>query len=354
MSSAFIVNAMLYSQSIVGVLIVFIIAFISAWAITPAFIRFLIRRKLGKSIRAEGNTPVFTALHQKKSGTPTMGGLIIWVPVLALALIFAALAKFFPDSVFDRLNFLDRGQTWLPIGAMVIAGIVGAFDDVFNILKLGPNGGGFSVKMRLFLYSLIAVGGAWWLYYKLEWTTINIPGVGDLGLWYIPLFILVVVATSFSLNETDGLDGLAGGVALTAFAAYAMIAFMHGNIELTMFIAAILGTLLAFVWFNIYPAMFFMGDTGSMALGTTLGIIAMLTNTVYILPVIAIILVIESASVIIQMLSKKYRGKKIFLSTPIHHHFEALGWPEAKITMRFWIISAMAAAVGLVLAVVMR
>lgn len=345
---------MVYSREIFGVLIVFIIAFIAALAITPAFIRFLIRRKMGKSIRAEGNTPVFTALHQKKSGTPTMGGLIIWVPVLALALGLALLANIFPNSIFDQLNFLSREKTWLPIGAMVIAGIIGALDDVFNIMRLGPNGGGFSVKMRLLLYTLVAIGGAWWLYYKLEWTAISIPGIGGIGLWYIPLFILVVVATSFSLNETDGLDGLAGGVALTSFGAYAMIAFMQGNIELTIFIAAILGTLLAFVWYNIYPAMFFMGDTGSMALGTTLGIIAMLTDTVYVLPIIAIILVIESGSVIIQMISKKYRGKKIFLSTPIHHHFEALGWPETKVTMRFWIISGMAAAVGLIIATMMR
>lgn len=347
---------MVYSQSIIGVLIVFIIAFLIAWAITPTFIRFLIRHKMGKSIRADGNTPVFTALHQKKSGTPTMGGLIIWVTVLALALGFAFLGHFFPDSIFERLNFLDRGQTWLPIGAMVIAGIVGAFDDLLNIFKIGPNGGGLSVKMRLLLYTLIAVGGAWWLYFKLGWDTINVPGAGDvfLGLWYIPLFILVVVATSFSLNETDGLDGLAGGVALTAFGAYAMIAFMQGKIELTIFIAAILGALLAFVWYNIYPAMFFMTDTGSMALGTTLGIIAMLTDTVFILPIIAIILVIESGSVIIQIISKKYRGKKIFLSTPIHHHFEAMGWPETKVTMRFWIISGMAAAVGLIVAMAMK
>jgi len=347
---------MFYSQSIIGVLIVFIIAFISAWAITPAFIRFLIRYKMGKSIRATGATPVFTALHQKKTGTPTMGGLIIWVPVLAIALGFAALARIFPDSIFDQLNFLSREKTWLPIGAMVIAGIIGAFDDVLNIFKIGPNGGGLSVKIRLLLYTLVAVGGAWWLYGVLNWNSITIPGMGEvvLGFWYVPLFILVVVATSFSLNETDGLDGLAGGVALTCFGAYAMIAFMQGNIELTTFIAAILGTLLAFVWYNIYPAMFFMTDTGSMALGTTLGIIAILTDTVYILPVISIILVIESGSVIIQMISKKYRGKKIFLSTPIHHHFEALGWPETKVTMRFWIISAMAAAVGLIMAVVSR
>lgn len=311
---------------------------------------------MGKSIRATGATPVFTALHQKKAGTPTMGGLMIWIPVLALALLFYYLAGFFPDSIFSKLNFLTQKQTYLPLGALVIAGIIGAFDDILNIYKIGPNGGGLSVKIRLLLYTLVAIGGAWWLYIVLDWNSITIPGMGEvfLGVWYVPLFILVVVATSFSLNETDGLDGLAGGVALTCFGAYAMIAFMQGNIELTMFIAAILGTLLSFVWYNIYPAMFFMTDTGSMALGTTLGIIAILTDTVYILPIIAIILVIESASVVIQTISKKYRGKKIFLSTPIHHHFEALGWPEAKITMRFWIISGMAAAVGLIAAVATR
>ena len=347
---------MVYSREIIGVLIVFIISFTIAWAITPAFIKFLVRHKLGKNIRSEGNTPVFTALHQKKAGTPTMGGLVIWITVMVLALLFAVLAKLFPGSALSKLNFLSRGQTWLPLGAMVIAGIIGALDDIFNIRKMGPNGGGFSVKMRLLLYSLVAIGGAWWLYFKLEWDTISVPGLGNmvLGAWYIPLFILVVVATSFSLNETDGLDGLAGGVALTSFGAYAMIAFMQGKTDLTVFIAAILGALLAFVWFNIYPAMFFMGDTGSMALGATLGVIAMLTNSVFVLPIIAIILVIESASVIIQMISKKYRGKKIFLSTPIHHHFEALGWPETKVTMRFWIVSGMAAAVGLIIAVVMK
>lgn len=345
---------MVYSREIIGVLIVFIISFTIAWAITPAFIKFLIRYKLGKNIRSDGDTPVFTALHQKKAGTPTMGGLLIWVIVFFLAVALSGLAKVFPDSIFDQLNFLSRSQTYLPLGALVIAGIIGLFDDIFNIRGLGPKGGGFSVKIRLMLYSLVAIGGAWWLYYKLEWRSISIPALGDIGLWYIPLFILVIVATSFSLNETDGLDGLAGGVALTSFGAYAMLAFMQGNTDLAIFIAAILGALMAFVWFNVYPAMFFMGDTGSMALGTTLGIVAILTNTVFVLPIIAIILVIESASVIIQVVSKKYRGKKIFLSTPIHHHFEAMGWPETKVTMRFWIVSGMAAAVGLIIAVVMR
>lgn len=347
---------MLYSYTIIGPLAVFILSFGTTLLLAPCFICFLHRYRLGKSIRASGNTPVFTELHKKKEGVPTMGGLIIWVPVLALALIFNTLAKYFPDSFFDRLNFLTKSQTYLPLGALVIAGTIGALDDLLNIFKIGPNGGGLSVKIRLLLYTLVAIGGAWWLYGVLKWNSITMPGVGEvfLGFWYIPFFILVVVATSFSLNETDGLDGLAGGVALTSFSAFGLIAFTQGKIELTMFIAAIVGALLTFIWFNIYPAAFFMGDTGSMALGTALGIIAILTGTVYILPIVAIILVIESGSVIIQMISKKYRGKKIFLSTPIHHHFEALGWPETKVTMRFWIISGVAAIFGLIAALMIK
>jgi phospho-N-acetylmuramoyl-pentapeptide-transferase len=347
---------MLYSYTIIGPLVVFIISFGATLLLAPWFIKFLHRYRLGKSIRAAGNTPVFTALHKKKEGVPTMGGLLIWVTVAALAIVLAVLDKFFPGSFFERLNFLDRSQTWIPLGALVIAGVIGALDDLLNIFKIGPNGGGFKVKTRLLLYSLVAAGGAWWFYFKLGWDTINIPGLGDamLGFWYIPFFILVVVATSFSLNETDGLDGLAGGVALTSFAAFGLIAFTQGKIELTMLIAAIMGGLLTFIWFNIYPAAFFMGDTGSMALGTTLGVIAMLTDKVFVLPIVAAILVIESLSVIIQVASKRFRGKKIFLSAPIHHHFEALGWPETKVTMRFWIISGIAAIFGLIVALAVK
>jgi phospho-N-acetylmuramoyl-pentapeptide-transferase len=193
------------------------------------------------------------------------------------------------------------------------------------------------------------VGGAWWFFFKLEWSIIHVPGVGDfeIGWWYFPLFIFVIVATAFSVNESDGLDGLAGGILLFCYGAYTALAFALGRVELAMFCAAISGALLAFLWFNVYPARFFMGDTGAMSLGTTLGVIAMLTNSALVLPIIAFPLVVESLSVIIQMISKKGFGKKIFLSAPIHHHFEAMGWPETQVTMRFWIVAAVSAAVGL-------
>ena len=170
----------------------------------------------------------------------------------------------------------------------------------------------------------------------------------------IPIFIFIIVATAFSVNEIDGLDGLAGGTLLSAFAAYGAIAFLQGHYNLATFCGVIVGSLLAFLWFNIHPARFFMGDTGAMSLGVTLGIVAMLTNSALLLPIIGCLFVLESLSVIIQVLSKKLRGKKVFLSAPLHHHLEAIGWPEPKIVMRFWVISAVAAATGLIIALIDR
>lgn len=327
------------------------ISFIIAMILAPVLTDFLYKHKVGKQIRADGDTPVFTELHKKKAGTPTMGGLIIWVVVCGVPVTFWIIWLITGSTIFERMNFLDRAQTYLPLGLMVLAGLVGALDDVMGVLRIGPKGGGLGIKDRILLYSFVAVVGAYWFYFKLGWDTIHIPAFGDffIGFWYFPLFIFIIVATSFSLNETDGLDGLAGGVVLPAFGALSAIAFSQGKVELAMFCAAIIGTLLAFLWFNVHPARFYMGDTGSMALGVTLGTITMLTDSFFILPFIGFILVIESLSVMIQIASKKYRKKKIFLSSPIHHHFEALGWPECKVTMRFWIIAWVTSSVGLVL-----
>jgi len=174
-----------------------------------------------------------------------------------------------------------------------------------------------------------------------------------IGWLYIPLFLFVIIASANAANITDGLDGLAGGLLTISFGAFSIIAFIQGQIGLAAFCLTIVGSLLAFTWFNIYPARFFMGDTGSLALGATLGVVAMLTNSVLVLPIIGFIFVIETLSVIIQLISKKLRkGKKIFLCTPIHHHFEAIGWPETKVTMRFWVIGVVMAAIGLVLGLI--
>lgn len=325
------------------------IAFFVTIFLTPLWTKILYKFKLGKQIRAEG-APIFNQLHKKKEGTPTMGGVLIWLTVLILTFGFWYLSKT-ADGFWLKFNFLSRSQTLLPLGAMIVAAIFGMVDDFFGIFRIGPKGGGLKMHHRLFLYFLVAAGGAWWFYYKLEFNSINIPFLGDwfVGFWYIPIFILIIAASAFSANETDGLDGLVGGVFLSMFAAYGAIAFVQGRIDLVVFIAAILGSLVAFLWFNIYPARFFMGDTGSMSMGVLLGIFAMLTNTPLLLPIIGIIFVIESLSVISQMSYKKVTGKKIFLSTPIHHHFEASGWHESQVTMRFWVISAIGALFGLII-----
>ncbi len=327
------------------------ITFVSAMALTPLLTKILYKYRFGKNIRNDGLTPVYSKLHAGKAGTPVGGGIIIWGTVLLLAVLFSLLAMIIPSSLTAGLNFLTRPQTLLPLGALVASAIVGLIDDYLNVCKVGAAGGGLRMKHRLGLYTAVAAFGAWWFFYKLEWSQIHVPGVGDyeIGWLYIPLFMLVIVATAFSVNESDGLDGLAGGIMLFAFGAYTALAFALGRVELAMFCAAIAGGLLAFLWFNVYPARFFMGDTGAMSLGTTLGVIAMLTNSALVLPIIAFPLVVESMSVIIQVLSKKFRGKQVFLSAPIHHHFEALGWPETKVTMRFWIVAAVSASIGLVI-----
>jgi phospho-N-acetylmuramoyl-pentapeptide-transferase len=336
---------------IIKILVLTFLAFAFAMAWTPLLTHFLYKYKMGKNIRNTGNTPIFTNLHAHKSGTPTMGGLLIWVTVLIFSVFFFYLSKISSWEFIKNLNFFNRAETLLPLGALVATALIGLLDDWLDIRGKGAFlGGGLKVRHRLVIYTLIAAVGAWWFYFKLGWDTFNIPFISavPMGWAYILIFIFVIVATAFSVNETDGLDGLAGGVLLIAFASYAIIAFASDKYDLAAFCGVISGALLAFLWFNINPARFFMGDTGSMSLGVTLGIIAMLTNTVFILPFIGFILVLESLSVIIQVASKKIRGKKVFLSAPIHHHFEAKGWPEPKIVMRFWVISGVGAAMGLV------
>ena len=320
------------------------ISFVIALIWTPLFTDFLYKNKLGKKIRDtsldEKKAPIFYKLHKDKENTPTMGGLLIWVTTAVITVLFN----------------LSRAGTWLPLFALVFSGIIGAIDDLLNIRGIGPNRGGLAFRYKIFLYLSIAVLGAWWFYFKLGWNVFHVPGLGDifLGWWYIPLFIAVIVFMAFSVNQTDGLDGLAGGTLAIAYGAYGVIALADGKLALAAFCGTIMGALLAFLWFNVYPARFFMGDTGSMSLGATLGIIAFLTNQVAVLPIIGLVFVLEALSTVIQIFSKKFFHKKVFLSAPIHHHLEALGWPESKVTMRFWIISAAMAVIGLMIALIGR
>lgn len=329
--------------SLLKILALTTISFVFAMGLTPLLTHVLYRFKLGKQIRDEASAPIFHKLHAKKSGTPTMGGIIIWGTVLILAIAF---------TFYKPLDFITRSETLLPLGALIASACVGLIDDYLNVRRIGPHGGGLRMRHRLMIYTAIAAVGAWWFFYKLDWDLIHVPFAGDftVGWWYIPIFLFIIVATSFSVNQTDGLDGLAGGTLLTSFGAYGAIALLQGKYDLAAFCAVIIGALLAFLWFNINPARFFMGDTGSMSLGVTLGIIAMLTNQALLLPVIGIIFVIESLSTLIQLTSKKFFKRKVFLSSPIHHHFEAIGWSEPKIVMRFWVISIVAGGLGVMLA----
>lgn len=341
---------MILSQAI-RVIVLTTVAFLAAFFVAPLWERMLKRWKFGKQIRTSDETPIFSALHAKKRGTPTAGGVIIWGTTAGLALIFFILDALF-DGMWSYFDFVNRAETYLPIAALLISASFGFIDDWLGVLQLGgAKGGGLRVRYKSITYAFIAAIGAWWFFSRLDWDVLWVPFLGyyQIGWWYIPIFMFIIIASAFSANETDGLDGLLGGVSLFAFLALAAVAFVLGRFDLAVFGGVMMGSLLAFLWFNIYPARFIMGDTGSMSLGITLGVIAMLTNTMLLLPFFMIIPVVESLSVIVQVTSKKLRGKKIFLSTPIHHHFEALGWPESQITMRFWIISAVSVAFGLVL-----
>lgn len=319
---------------------------------TPILTHYLYKYKFWKpKVRDVGTdgrpAPVFAALHaDKEVGTPRMGGLLIWMTVSMVVAISALMSKY----GYPTWNILSRSETWLPLFTLIVAGIIGAVDDFFVVKGKGTAiGGGLSLKMRIGLVLVIALIGAWWFVSKLGFDTIFVPAVGNVNIGWLfgPFFVIVMLAT-FSSGVVDGLDGLSGGVFSTIFATYAVIAFARGQYELAIFCAVLLGALLAYLWFNIPPARFYMGETGILALTTTLTVVAFLTNAVAILPIVGVILVAESGSSIIQMLSKKFRnGKKVFLSAPIHHHFEALGWPSYKVTMRFWVISAVFCIIGL-------
>jgi phospho-N-acetylmuramoyl-pentapeptide-transferase len=337
----------IHAQEITSLSRIGILAFASfllSMLLTPVYTKLAFKHKLWKQQRTDAVTgekaPVYAKLHaaKHKLNVPTMGGA---VTVLAIAIITLT------------FNF-SRNQTWLPLFGLVAAGLVGLFDDFLNIRAQGFGLGvaGMRAKVKFSLIFGIAVAGALYFHYKLGYSMIHVPAVGDfsIGWLYIPLFIVLVVSTANAVNITDGLDGLSGGLLSTAFGVYAVIAYFQGSYGIAGFCATVVGALLTFTWFNIYPARFFMGDSGAFALGTSLGIIVMLTNTVVVFPIIAAVFVMEAGSSAIQIVSKKVFKRKVFLSAPLHHHLEASGWPETKVTMRLWVIGQAVGALGLVLA----
>lgn len=330
----------------------FLLAFFLTSFLTKILYKYQLWRKEVRTQAIDGkDLTYFQKFHSEgETHVPRFGGLLIWVIPTFLAVFFYALHKMDLGILWiEKINFLNRGQTWLPFFALVAASLVGLLDDLLQVMNKGRYiAKGLTLMQRIFLMGIIGAVGAWWFYYKLGWSTLHVPGMGDLeiGIWYIPLFIVVMMAT-YSGGVIDGIDGLAGGAFASIFAAFAGIALFVGQVNIAAFCAAILGAILAFLWFNIQPARFYMGETGMMGLCAALTVVAFMTDSVLVLPVIGFLLVLESGSVIVQLLSKKLRGKKLFLAAPIHHHFEAKGWPPYKVTMRFWVIGVVAAILGL-------
>lgn len=335
------VNILIQQADLLRMVLLAFAGFSLSMLLTPIYTTLAYKYEWWKRPRTDAVTGEKATMFQKLHGAkhnrhiPTMAGVVFVISAGLVTLLFN----------------LVREETWLPLAAMAGAGAIGLFDDYLNIRSTGGIAG-MRAKLKMFLIITVALIGGWWFYSKLGVTSIHVPFVDAgiyLGWLIVPLFVFVVVATANAVNITDGLDGLAGGLSAIAFAVYAIIAALQGSYGIAAFCLTMVGALLSYTWFNIYPARFFMGDSGSFALGTALGVVAMLTDTVLILPVIGLVFVAEAGSSALQILSKKLRrGKKIFKIAPIHHHFEAIGWEETKVTMRFWVIGQVMGVVGLI------
>ena len=313
--------------------------FLISMALTPFYTHFAYKYKFWKKQKTETvdgkDLPVMRKLHAHKFKHvfPTMAGLIGVVAVTVVTWAFN----------------LDRGQTWLPLVGFLGGALVGVIDDVINIFGSGRGAAGLRGPVKFILITIVGVVLGWFFAAKLGWTTMLIPFFGDLEIGVVGMiliFAFAVVATSNAVNISDGLDGLSGGLAMMAYGAFGVIALFQGNILLIGFCLTVVGWLLSYIWFNVPPARFMMGDTGSFALGAGLGVIAMMTNSFLLLPVIGLPFVIEAGSSLLQLFWKKFFHHKLFISAPLHHHLEAKGWGEAKIVMRFWIVAGVCAIMG--------
>jgi phospho-N-acetylmuramoyl-pentapeptide-transferase len=350
---------------IIKVILPIAFAFFFGLLLAPILSYYLYKHKLWKKESVKLTLDVREAtisnmLHNDEiKKTPRMGGILVWTSVIVTTVFFYLLALLFPNHLFGKLSFFSRNQTWVPFYAMVIGSLVGLLDDFYSVNGGGTHiAGGLSLRKRLSVVALISFFCASWFYFKLDVSSINLMfGHSiELGYFFIPFFILVAVGI-YSGGIIDGIDGLAGGVFMLIFSAYAGIAFYQQQYDLASFSGVIAGSLMAFLWFNIPPARFYLSETGTMGLTIVLTVIAFTTDTlggghgVLVLPIIAILLVVTSLSAILQIGSKKLRGgKKIFLVAPIHNHFQAIGWPGYKVTMRYWIIGIIFAIIGLIIA----
>jgi len=342
------------------------LAFFIGIGITPLLTHYLYKYKAWKkqSVRAaiDGTEAVISKrLHRdEEKKTPRMGGIVIWASTIITVLGIWAIAKLFPHEVTTKLDFLSRGQTWLPLLTLASGSVIGLIDDILEIRgSRHYHAGGLSLRTRLLMVSAIGLFVAWWFYAKLDVSAIGLPFFEplSLGFLFIPFFVLVVLAI-YAAGVIDGIDGLSGGVFAAIFGAYAGIAFYQQQIDLAAFSATITGAILAFLWFNIPPARFYMSETGTMGLTITLVTIAFTADTlggghsVIVLPIIGALLVVTVLSDVIQVFSKRFRGKKVFVVAPLHHHFEAIGWPGHKVAMRYWIVGIIMAIIGLIIALI--
>ena len=341
------ISLVVETETVIRILLLGFLGFSLSMLITPIYTTLAYKYKWWKKQRSDawsgGEASVYKQLHAEKHKRqiPTMAGIIFVISAGLVTLVFN----------------IDRSQTWLPLAGMVGSGAIGLLDDFMNIRGVNGGIGGMRAKIKFFLHSAVALIGGWWFFDKLDVTSIQLPVLGEvqIGILVILLFWFVVIATANAVNITDGLDGLAGGLLVSSFTAYGLICVIEQKYALAGFCATTVGVLLSYTWFNIFPARFFMGDVGAFALGTSLGVIAMQTDTVYVLPLIGLVYVAETGSVIINRVSRKLRhGKKVFRSSPIHHHFEAIGWPEAKVTMRFWVVGQVSTVLGLIVYLIGR
>lgn len=314
-----------------------LLAFIMTVIWGSPFISLLKYFKVGKIIREEGPDR-----HIEKLGTPTMGGFMIILPILLITVLFNAASL---------LGFDILGQSVLvPLLVMISFGLLGAVDD-WEGIRGSRRGLGMRARTKFLFQLALGLAAAYALKYIVHVPELYWPGYPEplnLGAWYIPIATIIIVGFSNAVNFTDGLDGLAGLISATAFVAYGAIALMQQQVFLGRFCFTIVGALFGFLWFNVHPAELFMGDTGSLAIGATLGTIALMTGQWLILPVIAIIPVAETISVILQVVYFKLtHGKRLFRMAPLHHHFELLGWSETQVVQRFWLVSLIAAMLGI-------
>lgn len=347
---------------VVKVVIPTVLTFLIGISITPFFTNFFYKHKMWKKSarihNADGVSDDFAKNHNtaEEISTPRIGGVIIWVSVLLCVVIIYLLSVLVPNDLTEKLNFFSRSQTFVPIGTLIFASLIGLADDLLQIFGKGNYARDPLIyrKIKVVLICFIGLVIGYWFYDKLDFTSIHIPfgGTLELGIWFIP-FLVFVMFSIFSSSVIDGMDGLAGGIMAILFTAYSFIAYSHNFIDIATLCAVIAGAILAFLWFNIPPARFYMGETGMLGLTVTLSVIAFLTDTVLLFPIIALPLTATSLSVVLQVTSYKYFNKKrIFKVAPLHHHFEALGWPRTKVVMRYWVVSLICAISGVILAII--